>query len=113
MLREFDLYLEFGMKRVEHLKNYKNVAKRVKEIAQNILGKADVYVFGSVVEGEFTASSDIDILIVVDKVNSKEIYKLKTIIYKLIDAPIELHVISSREFENWYKRFISKLEKVD
>lgn len=112
MLREFDLYLKFGMKRLEQLKNYKIVVREVKNIVQKFLGEVDVYVFGSVVEGEITASSDIDILIVVDNVLSEEIYKIKSAVYQSIDAPIELHIVSSSEFENWYKRFIHRLEKV-
>lgn len=58
------------------------------------MGKVDVYVFGSVVEGEVTASSDIDILIIVDDIGREEIYKIKTIIYQSINALVELHIIS-------------------
>ncbi|MEN2975315.1 MAG: nucleotidyltransferase domain-containing protein [Candidatus Caldarchaeales archaeon] len=112
MSRGFDLYLEFGIKRLEQLKNYKRVAREVKEIIQKFLGEVDVYVFGSVVEGEVTASSDIDILVIADNANLEVIYKLKTTINSSIDAPVELHIVSSNDFENWYKRFISKLEKV-
>lgn len=112
MSREFDLYLEFGMKRLEQLKNYKIVAREVKNIVRKLLGEVDVYVFGSVLEGKITASSDIDILIIVNDVSREEICRIKTIIYQSIDAPIELHIVSSREFENWYKRFISRIEKI-
>lgn len=112
MSRGFDLYLEFGEKRLEQLKNYKTIVREVKKIIEKFIGEVDVYVFGSVVEGEATASSDIDILVIVDNISLEEVYKLKTIIYKSVDAPIELHIITSREFENWYKRFINKLEKV-
>ena len=112
MSKKFDVYLEFGRKRLEQLKNYKRVANEVKEIAQKHFGKADVYVFGSVIEGKPTALSDIDILIVTNETSLEEIYKFKTIIHESVDAPVELHIVSSNEFENWYKRFIDKLEKV-
>jgi predicted nucleotidyltransferase len=110
--KKFDVYLEFGRKRLEQLKDYKRVAREVKEIVQEHFGKADVYVFGSVVSGESTASSDIDILVVADNVSREEAYKLKTKIHGAVGAPVELHIVSSSEFENWYKRFIDKLEKV-
>jgi len=110
--KKFDVYLEFGRKRLEQLKNYKRVVKEVKEIAQKHFGKVEVYVFGSVLEGKPTASSDIDILIVTDKISPEEASKIKTIIYESLDAPVELHIVSSDELENWYKRFIGKLEKV-
>ncbi|MCF8884328.1 MAG: nucleotidyltransferase domain-containing protein [Nitrososphaerota archaeon] len=113
MSREFDLYIESGRKRIEQLKNYDVVAREVKNIVQKILGEVDVYVFGSVVEGKITASSDIDILIIVDDVSREEAYRIKTMIYQSIDAPIELHVISSSEFENWYKKFVGKLKRID
>ncbi|MEM0313523.1 MAG: nucleotidyltransferase domain-containing protein [Candidatus Bathyarchaeia archaeon] len=112
MSREFSLYLEFGKKRLKQLKNYKRVAREIKKLAQKYLGNVDVYVFGSVIEGKPAASSDIDVLIVKDEIGSDEACKFKTLIHGLIDAPVELHVVSTYDFENWYKRFIDKLEKV-
>jgi hypothetical protein len=110
--KKFDLYLEFGREKLKQLKNYRDIAKKVKEMVQERLGKADVYVFGSLIESEPTASSDIDILVVADNISHDEIYKLKAKVYESIEAPIELHIVSTREFENWYKRFINKLEKI-
>lgn len=112
MSKKFDLYLEFGKEKLKQLKSYRDIAKKVKKIVQERLEKADVYVFGSLIEGEPTASSDIDMLVVADNISRDEIYKLKTEIYKSIEAPLELHIVSTREFENWYKRFINKLEKI-
>ena len=106
------MYIESGRKALEQLKKYMEIRREVKRIVNEVLGDAKVYVFGSVVEGRYTAMSDIDMLIVVNNMDRKEIYKVKAIIYKNIDAPIELHVASNDEFENWYKRFIHKLEEV-
>jgi len=106
------VYIESGRKALEQLKKYMEIRREVKRIVNEVLGDAKVYVFGSVVEGRYTAMSDIDMLIVVNNMDRKEIYKVKAIIYKNIDAPIELHVASNDEFENWYKRFIHKLEEV-
>jgi hypothetical protein len=106
------MYLKAGERKMNQLQNYKTVAKKVKKIFEKHGGKVDVYVFGSLVEGKPTALSDIDILIVADNISQQEIYKLKVQAYKATTAPIELHVASTKEFENWYKRFISKLEKI-
>lgn len=76
------------------------------------MGKVEAYVFGSVVEGEPTASSDIDILIIANNASREEIYKFKAEAYCSTDAPIELHIISTREFEEWYKRFVDRLERI-
>ncbi|MEM2971031.1 MAG: nucleotidyltransferase domain-containing protein [Candidatus Bathyarchaeia archaeon] len=112
MSKEFDLYLRFGKEKLRQLKSYRDIAKKVKEIVQKHLGKVDIYVFGSLVEGETTALSDIDVLVVVDSVSRDEAYKLKAKVHELVKAPVELHVASTWEFENWYKRFIGKLERV-
>lgn len=94
MSKKFDVYLEFGRKRLEHLKNYKCVVREVKEKAQKHFGKVDVYVFGSVIKGNPTASSDIDILIVTNEISLEETYRFKTIIHKSVDAPLGLHIVS-------------------
>jgi predicted nucleotidyltransferase len=52
-----------------------------------------IYVFGSVVRGLYTVSSDIDILIITENVNLK--YDSMVAVYReLIDAPIQLHVVT-------------------
>jgi len=110
--RRFKQYIESGRKALEHLNNYRAVAERVKSLVKAYWGDAVVYVFGSAVEGRYTAASDIDILIVVDGVSKEEGDRVKALIYERIDAPIELHIASRDEFEGWYKRFIEVLEEV-
>lgn len=112
MSKEFESYIESGRKTLEQLNNYMGIAERVKGMVDEFWRDAKVYVFGSVLEGKYTSMSDIDILIVVDGVSREEAYKVKATVYKDIDAPIELHVASSEEFERWYKRFIDRLEEV-
>jgi len=108
----FESYIESGRKTLEQLNSYMEIAKRVKGIVDEFWRDAKVYVFGSVLEGKCTPMSDIDILIVVDGVSREEAYKVKAAVYKDTDAPIELHVASSEEFERWYKRFIDRLKEV-
>ena len=87
-----------------YLRNYLEVAKRVKGVVHSIDPNARVYVFGSVVRGDYTASSDIDLLVVTS--NSKLKYDIMVAVYKEVDAPVELHVTTPEVFERWYKKFV-------
>lgn len=93
---------------LNYLKNYRHVARRVKEIVSSMDPEARVFVFGSVVKGEYTASSDIDILIVSKKRDLK--YEIMVKVYKEVEAPVELHVVSPEQFNSWYSRFIEESE---
>jgi len=64
---------------LEYLKNYRVVAERVKEIMRLLDPSAKIYVFGSVVRGLYTASSDVDILIITEKMNLK--YDIMVAVY--------------------------------
>ncbi|MCX8205113.1 MAG: nucleotidyltransferase domain-containing protein [Candidatus Nezhaarchaeota archaeon] len=106
----FDLYIEEGLRALRAMRDYLEVAKRVKEIALEHAPDAKVYVFGSVVEGKYTAGSDIDIL-VVTSIEEGEAYEMKARMYKEVDAPIQVHVAKPAQLQ-WYTRFISKLVEV-
>lgn len=112
MSKEFEAYIESGRKVMEQLDNYIEVAKKVKKVVEDFWSNAKVYVFGSVLEDKHTAISDIDILIVTDNINQEDAYKVKAIIHRTIDAPVELHVTSTYEFNHWYKRFLNEIEEI-
>jgi predicted nucleotidyltransferase len=102
---------QYEYKALQYLKNYLEVAGEVKDIVLKLDPKAKVYVFGSVVRGDYTASSDIDILVVTSDIKLK--YELMVAVYRVIDAPVELHVVTQELFERWYKRFIRPEEIVE
>lgn len=87
------------------------VARRVKSVVCSIDPKARVYVFGSVVRGEATAMSDIDIMVVTDVAERK--YEMMVKVYKSVEEPVELHVVTRERLEKWYKRFIPEGELVE
>lgn len=88
------------------------IAKRVKEIIKLYDPQARVIVFGSVVRGEYTASSDIYILVITEKINMK--YDIMAGVYKeLVYAPIELHIVSPELYDKWYRRFIKPDEMLE
>ena len=96
---------------LEYLRNYIEVARRVKEIVRRIDPNVRVYVFGSVVRGKYTAASDIDVLIVTEKIEEK--YKIMVKVYKEIKAPIELHITTPQKYATWYKKFIKPEEIIE
>ena len=96
---------------LKYLENYREVARRVKEIVLRHDPSAEAYVFGSVLSGRYTASSDIDVLVVSDRADLE--YVVKVAVYReLGEAPVELHYTDRERFERWYKRFIDELERV-
>ena len=94
------------------LRKYREIAREVKDIVKKIDPNSETYVFGSVVRGRYTGASDIDILIITEKISIK--YRIMTEVYRCLDAPIQLHIITREQLENWYKRFIpsDELEKI-
>ncbi|MCI4461727.1 MAG: nucleotidyltransferase domain-containing protein [Thermogladius sp.] len=94
------------------MRNYRSVAGKVKEIVVRIDPDARVYVFGSVVRGRYTAFSDIDLLVVTEKISLK--YDMMVPVYiELLDALIQLHVATPEAYERWYKRFIQPGEIIE
>lgn len=110
MSKGFEVYIESGRKALTQLDNYVEIAKTVKKVVAEVWSSAKVYAFGSVVKGKYTAMSDIDMLIVVDGVSREEAHRVKAMIHRSIEAPIELQVIFNDDFNHWYKRFVDKLE---
>ncbi|MEM2926095.1 MAG: nucleotidyltransferase domain-containing protein [Candidatus Bathyarchaeia archaeon] len=92
-------------------KNYEEVARKVKGIVLSMDPRARVYVFGSVVRGEATAMSDIDILIVTEAIERK--YEMMVKVYKAVEEPVELHIATKGLLERWYMRFIPKEELIE
>ncbi len=89
-------------------------AKAVKKMAERLLGEVKVYLFGSVVEGADTPSSDMDIMVVSSRTPTiGERSRLVAEILKEVgvDAPIEVHLLIPEE-EEWYLRFVKKRVEV-
>jgi predicted nucleotidyltransferase len=84
---------------------------RVKSIIRRFDPNARVYVFGSVVRGEYTALSDIDILAVISNLDLK--YNIMVTVYSEVNAPVELHIVTPELYENWYERFIKPEEIIE
>ncbi len=107
----FDIVAQTAEEERKYFENYMEYAKLIRELAEGLLGNAEVYVFGSVVEGKSTPASDIDILIVSENTPHRQSERAKVVgeIIKAIDifAPFEIHVINYKELK-WYERFIGR-----
>ena len=96
---------------LEYLKDYRKVGFEVKNILRRFDPDVEVYVFGSVIRGRYTASSDIDILVVTSDLAKK--YEMMVEVYRRVEAPIELHITTREKFYGWYRRFIPADEIVE
>ncbi|HWP31855.1 MAG TPA: nucleotidyltransferase domain-containing protein [Fimbriimonadales bacterium] len=96
----------------EHQKNYRAIAVEVKKIAESLLGSVEVMVFGSVVKGKAGPNSDIDILILSKNMpkDYREQLKIKAQIRSHFPmlVPLQLHLVTPEEYEQWYSRFIKE-----
>jgi predicted nucleotidyltransferase len=68
-----------------------------------------VIIFGSAISGKRKPDSDIDILVISEKVPHDlfEQAKIRVKVEKKFpDAPFEIHLATPNQFHNWYKNFI-------
>ncbi|ACB39449.1 nucleotidyltransferase domain-containing protein [Pyrobaculum neutrophilum] len=104
-------WLEAAMRRRKYLENWRTYAAEICREARRHLGDARVVVFGSVVRGDWTPDSDIDILIISEKApqDPTERAKINTALREAIGdyaAPFEFHYATPRQYAEWYSRFI-------
>jgi len=101
------------------LENWKDIVKALTNSAKEILGDAEVVPFGSIVEGEATATSDLDILVIVNDLPRSALNRAQ-IISKIEEAtglppihPIQIHLITRQEAETnpIYKEALTKHHK--
>ncbi len=96
------------MERSKYFSNFMKYAREVKESLRGQLKNFEVYIFGSVVRGDFSPGlSDIDIAIVSDEFESREkkmrVYDL--LFEKFFDTPFEFHLLTRRRWR-FYLKFI-------
>ena len=106
-----EILSEIKKENQKYFKNYLKYAKIIKRIVRKELGEVRVFVFGSVIKGQETPASDIDILVVSKNMPEKmnERSKIKAKIWKRIGifSPFEIHLVDEKEFR-WYEKFIDE-----
>jgi len=99
--------------RKKYFENYLEWGKKIKEIAKKFLGpRVKVLIFGSIVKGDWTPESDIDVLIISNKLSKNWIKNrlIRTKIKKSIDplSPFQIHLARPEEYKSWWQKFIKK-----
>ncbi len=99
--------IEDGRKRYLMIKYYKRYLPAIKRACEEILGECELYVFGSVLTGKFTAGSDVDLLIKVKKApkSLRERAELEVKIEELAGLPhyhpFEFHIVDEKGFRRY------------
>ncbi|BCU66701.1 DNA polymerase subunit beta [Sulfolobales archaeon HS-7] len=95
-----------------HAREYVREIKRI--CVEKIDPDCRVILFGSVVRGNYRADSDIDVLLVIELAD--DVWKRAEVALKIhrelgFSDPLELHIVTPRIYEEWYKRFIDVYEE--
>lgn len=93
------------------MRKWREYVESIVRASRDTLPFSEAYVVGGVAEGRVTVLSDIDVLIVVDDINPRDLLKLKAAIMSRAidcyglpwDAPVEIHIASRREAEEMYR----------
>lgn len=90
----------------EVAKSWKEIVGTLTDSTKRIIGEAEVIPFGSVVEGKATATSDLDILVIV-KVLPRNAHSRAQIVGKIEEAaglpplhPVQIHLATWEEAES-------------
>jgi len=85
--------------------DWKNIVRKLSDAAKAVLGEAEVVPFGSVVEGNAAAASDLDILIIAGDL-PKSAWRRAQIIGKIEEEtglppfhPVQIHLVTPLEAE--------------
>jgi len=108
-----EIQWEIAREKEKYFRNYLFWCKKIKRKAKKILGEdVTVLVFGSVVKGQWTPRSDIDVLIISKYVknNWEENTLRKVEIKKAVSlfSPFQIHLATPSEYRNWWKKFIKR-----
>ncbi|MEM4519880.1 MAG: nucleotidyltransferase domain-containing protein, partial [Sulfolobales archaeon] len=102
------LLVKLAKYRIEVFRNLKHYLKAIVEVVKELDEHAEVYLFGSIIEGTYTLSSDIDVLVVTDQPPEKILVKLWE---RGIKDPFEIHIIKKETLDLYKQR--SKLVKIE
>jgi predicted nucleotidyltransferase len=101
----------------EMIKNHKEYLKIINKNIKLVIKEAQIYLFGSIIEGNLVAASDIDILIIADI--PKKHLKRAEIIAKIeeksglpLSHPFEFQLMTQKEFDTWNEIYKIKFEDI-
>ena len=104
-----------GLDYIKYLEsNWRRIAERVKEIAETLGRVHKVIVFGSVIKGKVTGSSDLDIAVFYDEeLTDKEKIRRSLEILNGVDEDIVINIqVLSKSEEDFFLKFIGEYVEV-
>ena len=104
-----------GLDYIKYLENnWRRIAERVKEIAEELGRVHKVVAFGSVIKGKVTGSSDLDIAVFYDEeLTDKEKIRRSLEILNGIDEDIVINIqVLSKSEEDFFLKFIEEYIEV-
>jgi len=109
--------LDLMIKTKEMIKNHRKYLKIINKNIKLVLRESQIYLFGSILEGNLVAASDIDILIIADipKSHLKRAEIVATIEEKSglpLSHPFEFHLLTQKEFDKWSEIYKIRFEDI-
>ncbi|MCG3110096.1 hypothetical protein L3N51_02393 [Metallosphaera sp. J1] len=104
-----DYLVRLAKEREEAFSRLNEFLSRIKEFVISRDKQGRVILFGSVARGNPRPDSDIDVLIISDVLGKDVKTKAGTMgeVMEMLNNEIfEIHVVTTREYETWYKRFM-------
>jgi len=100
--------IEERERRKRFFEDYLKYVREIKKIAEELLGDVEVYVFGSVISGDYhPVLSDIDVAVVVKEKDKEKHLEFKVRVDKMVGDVFEIHVLDEKEWK-FYKGFIDE-----
>lgn len=117
-MTKLEKILEIGKKRSKILLNYKRYLEKIIPIIEADLKDANIYLFGSVLEDNIVASSDVDIIIEceVPKNHMKRAEIVANIEEKTglpLYHPFQFHLLTIEELNKWKSIYKIKPKKIN
>lgn len=114
-MKAIEFAIKIFEKRKRYFENKDFYLKLIKDRAIKTLPDAKIYLFGSVVEGNYhPAVSDIDVAVVSQEIpdDAGERAKIRLKLKEGFEfSPFEVHLLTLKEWE-FYKLFIEKFEEI-
>jgi len=109
--------LDLMNKTEEMIRNFREYLKKINKNINLVLKDAQVYLFGSIIEGNLVAASDIDILIIANiPKNHLERAALIANIEEKTELPLyhpfEFHLLTQEEFNKWNEIYKIKFDDI-
>jgi predicted nucleotidyltransferase len=105
-----EILKEIWEQKRKYFENYRKYCEEIKKISLEILGEARLIIFGSIIKGNWGPKSDIDVLVISDRLpvdwEARRLVREKIKLNLPMFAPFQIHLATTKEYENWYEKFI-------